>query len=263
MGTIEADKNLKLDVTDGPFMFLQFNFEKKPFDDPRVRLAVAHALRRDEVVKAAFFGRGKALEGFPTPENSPFYLPDQAHYWNYDPAKAKKLLADAGVGAGFKCTLLSTAQYGMHKTTAEVVQQHLAEIGIQAELALPDWATRLSQGDKGQFDIAIQGTAWENADPDGYASLIDGTLAQSAARSYKINIPELHDLLVKGRAEFDLAKRKAIYADLQKVSLEKCPFVSISWRSQGYAFKKNVTGFTNIPGPITFYSGTTLEGTAI
>lgn len=263
MSSIEADPKLKLDATVGAFMFVQFNFESKPFNDPRVRLAVAHALRRDEVVKAAFYGRGIPLEGFPTPENSAFYLPDHAHDWNYDPEKAKKLLAEAGVGGGFSCKLLSTGQYGMHKITAEVVQQHLAEIGIQAELVLPDWATRLTMGNNGQFDIAIQGTAWENADPDGYASLVDGTLAQSAARSYKIDIPELHDLLVKGRAELDLEKRKAIYAELQKVALEKCPFVSVNWRSQGYALKKTVSGFTNIPGPITFYSGTTLEQTSI
>ena len=54
-----------------------------------------------------------------------------------------KLMAEAGVPNGFTCTLLSTAQYGMHKSTAEVVQANLAEIGIQATLNLPDWAARV------------------------------------------------------------------------------------------------------------------------
>jgi peptide/nickel transport system substrate-binding protein len=263
MEAIEKDAKLKLATTDGPFMFLQFNFDKKPFDDPRVRLAVAHAIRREDIVKAAFFGRGTAIEGFATPENSPYYEPSLAHIWNYDPAKAKELLAAAGVGSGFQCTLLSTAQYGMHKNTAEVVQQHLAAIGIQCELALPDWATRITLGNKGQYDIAVQGSAWENVDPDGWGQLIDGTLAQSAARSYGIKIPELQPLMEKGRAEFDVEKRKKIYTEVQKICLEKCPYVSLTWRSQGYAMKKEVQGFTNIPGPITFYSGTTLEETLV
>lgn len=262
MNAIERDAKLKLDNTNGPFMFLTFNCEKKPFDDPRVRLAVAHAIRRDEVVKAAFFGRGTPLEGFATPDNSPYFEPDLAQAWKYDPDKARQLLSAAGV-RDLKCSLLSTAQYGMHKGSAEIVQQHLAEIGIQAELNLPDWATRLTLGNRGQYDISVQGTAWENADPDGYAQLVDGTLAQSAARSYGINIPELLPLLSQGRAEFDQAKRKAIYREVQRISLEKVPYVSLNWRSQGYAMKKEVSGFKNIPGPITFYSGTTIEETAL
>ena len=263
MEAIEADARLKLESTSGPFMFLQFNFQRKPFDDPRVRQAVAHAIRRDEIVKAAFFGRGATLDGFATPDNSPYFEPDLAHEWRYDPQKAKALLTEAGVGDGLKCTLLSTAQYGMHKNTAEVVQQHLGEIGIAAELALPDWATRVTMGNKGQYDIAVQGTAWENADPESYSQLIDGALARSAARSYGIDIPELRPLLAAGRSEFDSAKRRQIYRGVQKISLEKCPYVSLAWRSQGYAMRKEVQGFVNIPGPITFYSGTTLEQTSV
>ena len=70
-------------------------------------------------------------------------------------------------------------------------------------------------------------------------------------------------MLAAGRSEFDPAKRKQIYRAVQKMSLEKCPYVSLAWRSQGYAMKKEVQGFVNIPGPITFYSGTTLEQTTV
>ena len=45
----------------------------------------------------------------------------------------------------------------MHKETAEVVQQNLAAIGIQAELNLPDWATRVPLGNRGQYDIGGDG----------------------------------------------------------------------------------------------------------
>jgi len=62
---------------------------------------------------------------------------DAVKDYDYDPDGAKKLLADAGLASGFTCTLLSTAQYGMHKMTAEVVQQDLAAVGIQAQLNLP------------------------------------------------------------------------------------------------------------------------------
>ncbi len=90
----------------------------KPFDDPRVRVAIAHAIRREDIIKAAFFGRGAPIEGLPRTEGTAFYDARrwlQAHGWPYDPAKAKALLAAAGIGNGFTCKLLSTAQYGMQQ----------------------------------------------------------------------------------------------------------------------------------------------------
>src|SRR6185503_7400964 len=107
MPSIEADPNLALQTTPGPFMYLTFNAKVKPFDDPRIRQAIAHAIRREEIIKAAFFGRGTPIEGLPLTEGTAFYDPKLAHGWAYDPAKAKALLAAAGVGSGFTCKLLS------------------------------------------------------------------------------------------------------------------------------------------------------------
>ena len=60
MAGIEADPKLKLETVDGPVMYVTFNGATGPFTDPRVRLAVSLAIRRDEIVKSAFFGRGAA-----------------------------------------------------------------------------------------------------------------------------------------------------------------------------------------------------------
>ena len=160
-------------------MGLIFNGRTGPFTDPRVRQAVGFAIRRDEIVKAAFFGRGAPLEGIPLTPGTPFFDEARSHHWRYDPDRAKKLLAEAGMSNGFQCTLLSTAQYGMHKQTAEIVQQHLAEIGIQAKLNLPDWATRLTLGGRGQYDFAVVGDSALTPDPDGIAFLLDAELPES------------------------------------------------------------------------------------
>jgi peptide/nickel transport system substrate-binding protein len=261
MDAIQADPKLKLDTVDGPFMALSFNGAQGPFKDPLLRQAVAFAIKRDEIVKAAFFGRGDPLEGLPIASSSPYYNAERAHYWAYDPARAKALLAKAGMAGGFSTTLLSTAQYGMHKATAEVVQQNLAAIGIQVELKLPDWATRINLGNKGQYEFCVQGTTADNNDPDGLASLLDGELPPNNARSVGIHTPEIHQLFAEGRAEFDPAKRKAIYAKLEDLALEQCPMVGLAWRAQGYAMAKDVQGFHNLPGALNFFSGLTLEDT--
>jgi ABC-type transport system substrate-binding protein len=261
MDAISKDPKLALDTTDGPFMYLLFNGTKPPFNDARVRQAVAHAIRRDDIVKAAFFGRGSPLAHLPITEKSEFFNPELKDGWNYDPALARTLMADAGYSNGLSCSLLSTAQYGMHKDTAEVVQQNLAAIGIRAELNLPDWATRVTLGNRGQYDMAVGGTAADNNDPDGLANLIDGSLSPSYIRSFGVRVPRIEELLKAGRAEFDPAKRKAIYKEIEALAITLAPIAGLAWRSQGYAMAKDVTGFKNLPGALTFSSGITLEQT--
>ena len=263
MATIEADPKLKLDSKDGPFMALNFNGSTGLFKDARLRQAVAHAIRRDEVVKAAFFGRGSPLESLPIVKSSPFYDDAAAHAWNYDPQKARSLMADAGVGGGFACTLLSTAQYGMHKSTAEVIQQHLGEVGIEVKLDLPDWATRVTLGNRGQYEFCVQGQAADNNDPDGLSAYIDGELPSDFRRSWKLPTPRIHALLNQGRAEFDASKRRAIYAELLKDAATTVPMCGLCWRAQGYGMAKDVSGFANLPGGLNFYSGTSLESTSL
>jgi peptide/nickel transport system substrate-binding protein len=261
MAGIESDPKLKLETTDGPVMYVNFNGKTGPFSDARVRLAVALGVRREEIVKSVFFGRGKPLEGLPIVPSSPFYDDKLAHAWTYDPARAKSLLAEAGLANGFSCTLLSTAQYGMHQDTAVLMQQHLAEIGIKVTLALPDWPTRVALGNRGQYDFAVNGTTADGNDPDGLAGLIDSSLGPAMARSYDLRVPKLEQAFVAGRAEFDETKRRAIYLDLQKIAVAEVPAAFLAWRSQGYAMAKDVQGFSNMPGALTFLSGATLEET--
>lgn len=259
MAAIESDPRLVLQTTDGPFMYLLFNGKAGPFADARVRRAVAHAIKRDEVVKAAFFGRGAPLEGLPISPNSPFFDAGRSRGQAYDPARARALLAEAGLANGFSTSLLATAQYGMHKDTAEIVQQNLAAVGIQVELRLPDWATRIAQGNRGQFELAINGTAAESNDPDGIANQINGNLPPLYSRSMNIPTPRTNELLAAGRAEFDPEKRRAIYAALEQNALDEAYFVGIAWRAQGYAFTRDLKGFQNLPNALTFFSGYTLD----
>jgi ABC-type transport system substrate-binding protein len=263
METIGKDPKLALDAVDGPYMYLVFNATRPPFNDARVRRAVGHAIKREENVKAAFFGRGSSLAHLPIPKTSEFFSPEYENGWGYDPALARKLLAEAGHPDGFSCSLLSTAQYGMHKDTAEVVQQNVAAIGIRAELNLPDWATRVAVGNKGQYDMGVMGDAADSNDPDGIAKAIDGSLSSSYSRSFGLKTDKITTLIKAGNAEFDEAKRKTIYKELEALAIEEAPMVGLAWRSQGYAMQKRVRGFKNLPGALTFYSGSTFEDTAV
>ena len=261
MAAAEADPRLELTTQEGPFMDVLFNGTKPPFNDPRVRRAVAHAVKREDIVKVAFFGRGKPLEGVPIVEGTPWWDKELAHGWNYDPARAKALLAEAGHPNGFQTTLLATAQFGMHKDTAEIVQQYLSQIGIQAELQLPDWSTRVARGSKGQYDMAIHGVSSDNNDPDGLTVVLDTSLSPSHGRSFRVDAPRTIAALARGRAEFDQDKRVEIYKEMQRAALEEVPLVGLAWRSQGYGMDRSVKGFVNLPGALSNSSGNMLEQT--
>jgi peptide/nickel transport system substrate-binding protein len=263
MEGIEANDGLVLDTVEGPFMYLTFNGARPPFDNPLVRRAVAHAIRREDIVDAAFYGRGAPLAHLPISSASPFYTAEHAGAWAYDPEKAKALLAEAGHPNGFECTLLSTAQYGMHTATAEISQAYLSMVGINAKLDLPDWATRVQQGNAGQFDIAVMGTSADSNDPDGISRIVDTSLPTSFVRSANLPLPEISALFQEGRSTFDTEARKAVYRDLEAKAIEQVPIVGLAWRAQGYAMQRSVTGFKNMPGQLTFYSGLTLEETEI
>ena len=263
MAGIATDPRLHLAETQGAaVMEVLFNGSRKPFDDPRVRRAVAHAVKREDIVQAVFFGRGGALEGVPIPEGSPYYDPALARGWAYDPARAKSLLAEAGYPNGFSTTLLSTATYSMHKDTAEVVQQHLRAVGIEAELKLPDWPTRVALGGRGQYDMAIFGTAADSNDPEGLASMMDPSLSPAYSRSFGMRAPRTAEAFARGRSEFDPARRVAAYRDMQAAAIEEVPIVGLAWRSQGYAMDRRVQGFTNLPAALSTSSGFILEETS-
>ena len=172
-------------------------------------------------------------------------------------------MAAAGLSGGFACKLLATSTYGMIKSTAEVLQSHLADIGIQADLVLPDWATRITLGNRGQYDITVNGTTNDSNDPDGISNFVGTNLPISYTRSYGLSVPKIDDLLAQGRRTFDPAQRKAVYDQLQQVCLDEVPLTSLCWRDQGYAMAKEVQGFTNMPGALTFYSARTLETTEL
>lgn len=259
---VEASSTLQMKSTLGPFMFLLFNVTSGPFANPKVRQAVGFAIERQDVVDAAFAGRGVPLFGLPNPQGSPFDLKDPEHEWSYNVEKAKSLLAEAGYPNGFECRLLATSTYGMHQDTASVVQAYLSAIGITATLDLPDWGTRVTAGKEGKYDIAVHGTSGNYNDPDALWSLLySGN--PSYLQSYGFKSERIDKLLEQGRSEIDPDKRKAIYQQLVVAYFEEVPQVPINWRIQAYGLKKSVTGFESLPGFLSGSSAYALDETKL
>ncbi|HLJ58207.1 MAG TPA: ABC transporter substrate-binding protein [bacterium] len=256
---IQSNPQFGYQGTDGPFMYLVFNVTQAPFNDVRVRHAIGYAIDRDAIIKTAFFGRGGTIYGLPIAKGNLAYDPAFDHYYTYDPAKAKQLLAEAGFPNGFTATLLSTAQYGMHKDTAQVVQQNLNAIGEHVTLSLPDWPTRVATGNEGRYQFAVMGTVGDYSDPDFLSLFLhSGPTYYAYAAGY--NNATMDVLLEQGRAAMDPAKRKSLYAQVQRTALADAPYIFLTYREQGYAYRKGLEGFRLMPGFLAFYSAYEMEG---
>jgi peptide/nickel transport system substrate-binding protein len=132
---------------------LAMNNGKKPFNDIKVREAVAHAINRKELIDGAMFGYGTPIGTHFAPHN-PAYV-DLTGMSNYDPELSKKLLAEAGYPDGFTVSLkLPPPSYA--RRGGEIIASELAKVGIKAEITNVEWAQWLSQVFKGKdYDLTI------------------------------------------------------------------------------------------------------------
>ncbi len=188
---------------------------------------------------------------------------------NSSPARAtstptKALLAKAGYPNGFEARLLASSQYSFHQNTAIAIQSELAKIGIKVKLDLPDWASRMAKATAADYDFTVLGSLGEITDADWLSNYYYGgdKLVRTNNSPY-FNDPQINELLDKGRATIDKDERAKVYDAFVDRALELSPLVYFMWREQNYAVRKGVTGFTNMPGFLTFQSGLSIENTKV
>jgi ABC-type transport system substrate-binding protein len=245
----------------GPFQYVQFNVEDTPFADPKVRQAVAYALNRDNSVKAAFQNHGKPLAGLSVAKNDPAYSDKLGKLWDYDPEKAKKLLAEAGYEDGFKVNLLSTSQYTFLQDNALSVQDDLKAIGIDAKLDSPDWSTRIQKDKEGDYDLAVSGDSGIVPDAGYLLNWVVDSRQYNNSWGYKSD--EIRGLIEKGLQATEDSEKKEIYEQVAEKWKEDVPFATLNTRDQAYAYSDNVKGFKTLPGTLSFYSGYNFEDISV
>lgn len=151
---IKADPRFSVVVgsTEGETI-LSTNNAKKPFNDVRVRRAIAHAINRQAVIDGAMFGYGTPIGSHFAPHH-PAYV-DLTGKYPHDPAKAKALLAEAGYPQGFKATLkLPPPAYA--RRGGEIIASELRKVGIELEIIPVEWAQWLKEVFKAtDYDLTI------------------------------------------------------------------------------------------------------------
>lgn len=258
MAEIENNPDLTLKSGAGPFMYMMFNPSEKPFDNPKVRKALGYAVNRKAIIDTAFFGRGEPLYGPPVYKDTWFYQEELSNYFEYNPEKAKELLAEAGYPDGFSTSITGTSTYGMLKDTTQVIQQNLEAVGLDVEIELFDWASTVDKWQSGNYEMIAFGTVPDPMDPDFYSKFFaSGSSHYSAPTGYQD--AEVDRLLEEGRSTGEQSERRRIYMKLEKHLLETSPWLYLTWREQGEAVREYVKGYDHLPGALAFMSPITLR----
>lgn len=232
---IESRRNIRLDPSAvGRWYALQWQVDKPPFDNPKLRQAVAHAINRKRIVDIVMSGRAAVSNG-PTPDALWWSAPDLKGA-DYDPAKAKALLAEAGYPNGVELTL-SAPQIALLQQVDQLVQEQLKAVGITVRLepvAQGDWYPRVVQ-------LAINFTPmrWsQRPDPDGLMTLL--LHSAGAGNSTRYSNPEVDALIDRARGLADQAERQRLYRQVQGIAMRDLPYVPLFFSLEFAAMRDSV-----------------------
>lgn len=229
------------------FRRIVFNVASPPFDNKKIRQAVAHAINRKEILDAAYFGLGE-----PNDQKFP-----KGHPWNieglrapsHNIAKARALLKEAGYqGEAVELLIIQSAA---EQAEATALQAQLKKIGIPIQLTMMDAAAANSRFRRGEFALRFSGTSLFT-DPSpmyGPGLVCEPDLKKRATNSSGYCDKEMEALLKKADTELDIAKRRAIFRQVVAKLFDDVPELFLGFVPETFTFRRHVKGFvTNDDG---------------
>ena len=170
-------------------VIMSTNNKVKPFDDKRVRQAIAYAIDRQTVIDLAMFGFGTPIGSHWSP-TTPYYV-DLTAKFAYNPDKAKALLAQAGYPNGFKATIKLPAIYAYSRRAGEVIADMLGKVGIDLKIEIIEWGQWIDRVFKRkEYQLTMIGhvEAWDigiYAKPDYYFQYDSETFRDAYAKALR------------------------------------------------------------------------------
>lgn len=252
LATVENDPNLKVAIpeTELNVGYIAMHQATEPLDNLLVRQAIAHAIDRDAIIEAFYGGLGVTAEGFIP--STMFGQPDAWPY-DYDPERARELLAEAGYPEGFSTEFwympVSRPYYPAPQPIAETIASYLAEVGIEVELQTEDWTTYLADYQTGKFPMYMLGWNADYADPDNFLLTFFGPTAPS---DLGWDDAETRDLLQQARQVADQDVRAGLYTQIGNNVAEAVPSIPFAHNRTLNAMRSNIDGW--VPSPLGYSS---------
>ena len=238
---LRTTPGISVDSVDASFMmWMELNNTVAPFDNVKVRQAMNYAFPQEQVLKTVFQGLATPLHGC-MPAIYAGYT-DKFWKYSYDPDRAKALLKEAGMAAGFKTSLAYNAGDPVQEPIAILYQTALREIGVELELRKIPAATFFNAvADRKQPMIFFVDSPWC---PDvGYSMTLYFNSKSFVDYSNYANA-EVDKLLKDTASTADNAARLEMMTKAQDIVMSEAPWVFISFPGYHMARRSNLKGFT-------------------
>ncbi|MCH6264316.1 ABC transporter substrate-binding protein [Neobacillus citreus] len=236
----------------GSLGYLTFNLAKPPFDNVKVRQAINYAINKKGIIDTFYGPVAKPAKNMLPPFIWGYN--DDVKGYEYNPEKAKALLAEAGFAGGFETefSIMSTDRSYFPQPTkvAEAIKSDLAKIGITVKIVNYEWATYLSKLVKGEYAFAGIGRISENGDPDNFLFTMLSSESVQNRSAYKNE--KVDELLRKAQTTIDKEERTKLYKEVQEIVYEDAPTIPLAYVETPLAGAAYVKGY--VPHAIGYES---------
>jgi peptide/nickel transport system substrate-binding protein len=228
---LDAGETQVVSVKGGRIIIYPFDVSRAPFDNRKVREAANLAVNKDAIVKSVLGNRGVVLAG---PLTSAWlgYDPSVKPF-PYDPTRAKQLLAEAGYPQGLDATWsISSGVFLKDAEIAEAVAGQLRQVGIRLKLAPTERAKIQKDAQEGTFQ-GMTSVAWGTQfEPDPMLNWV-------FMRPH-MTMPKIQELVLQGRGEVDLEKRRKTYQELYRTAHDEAMWLFVHAQDELWAKRRDV-----------------------
>ncbi len=238
--------------------YLSMNLDRDAFKDARVRKALSLAIDRDYVANTLMQGTYSPADNFMGPgwiDMDGKQFKDNANggqsyidvnNYEADLEEAKQLLADAGYpdGEGFPTITYTTNDSGYHKVVAEYLQQAWAELGIDLQVDIVEWASFTPMRRNGDYDVARNGWVGDYSDPSNMLELFYTTNGNNDGKFSNADFDAAIDL---SRTTLDSAERSQALHTAEDILMEETGCIPIAYYNDFWLQSDKITGSWHSP----------------
>lgn len=217
--------------------------------DARVRQALNYAVDKEAIIRSVLFNAGEPMEN---PIGAKLYGDCPQPPYDYNPEKARQLLAEAGhesLELGF---ISPTGRYVQDFPAAEAIAGYLAEIGVKTSLQTMDWPSYVgaitTPPEESSLDLHLLGWAPGFLDASQMAIMYESSfqVPNGLGTSFYAN-PEVDELLTAALQEGDPAKREDLYCQASKIVWEEAPIIFLWVQHNPIVHQANITNVEGLP----------------
>ncbi len=249
----EIDRDANVAIANRPSFnvgYLALNPSYKPLSDVRVRQAIAHSINKSAIVQAFWKGSAQTTPHF-TPPTLDWAQSSTLQDYDYNPQKAKDLLAQAGYSNGFDLDLwympVARPYFPNPKPIAEAFANDLQAVGIRANLKTKDWAAYLADRLKlPGYQSFMMGWTGDYGDPDTFYYPHFGTGGTNDIGNWRND--RVLQLLDQARSISDQPSRSKLYAEIDQIVHDQAVRLSIVHSDPLLVQRKTIDGW--VPSPL-------------